>query len=100
MTGYYPGGMGDKSEKGVPAEFAGSLAADIEQLLHDYIQADTGTAPFALTGNSPDDRARRALIVAVARGVFEHLQARADQAFVITLDTTGTYHVRIIVDPP
>lgn len=100
MTGYHPGGMGDKSDTSTPPEFAGSLAAGIEQHLHDYVQADTGNAPFPLTGNSPDDRARRALFVAIARGVIEHLQTYADQAFVITVDTTGHYHMKINVDAP
>src|SRR5215469_4200049 len=100
MTGYHPGAMGDKSDKTEPPEFAGSLAAGIEQHLHDYVLADAGASPFPLTGNSPDDRARRALFVAIARGVIEHLQTYADQAFVITLDGTGTYHVQIKVDVP
>lgn len=72
-TGFNPGGLGDKTDPGTPDAFAGSLAAAIDKTLHDLIQQDTGKDPYPLDGNSPDTRARRALCVAIAQGVLQHL---------------------------
>ncbi|GHE08567.1 hypothetical protein [Streptomyces alanosinicus] len=77
MTGFRPGGMGDKGGTDTPAAFAGSLAATIEHKLHDLVRTETGKEPFALDDNSPDARARRALFVAISQAVVEHLHDHA-----------------------
>jgi hypothetical protein len=77
MTGFRPGGLGDRNGTGTPAAFTGSLAAAIDEKLHDLLKQDTGKAPHPLRGSSPDTRAGQALFVAVAQAVLEHLRAHA-----------------------
>ncbi|MEV7731562.1 hypothetical protein AB0O75_05490 [Streptomyces sp. NPDC088921] len=77
MTGFRPGGLGDRNGTDTPTAFAGSLAAAIDEKLHDLLTQDTGNEPYPMDDNSPDTRARRALFVAVAQAVLDHLRAHA-----------------------
>jgi len=62
-------------------EFEGSMAADIEDALHD-VALEEGLDP------PPDDDGRRMLFVAIARGVIEHLR-RNEEAFRIRIEGTA-----------
>ena len=84
-----PGGMGASNEVGMPAAFAGSMAADIESALNTLLGAE-GKQQLLISDNSPDTRDRRLLFVAIAQGVMNHLRNHQG-AFVIKLaDNTVT----------
>lgn len=98
MSGFRPGGLGDKGGSTTPPQFAGSLADAIEHQLHDLLKADTGKEPFQLDDNSPDARARRALLVAIARGVVDHLKDHASDGWQIIDGKGFTCRVTVTVD--
>jgi hypothetical protein len=90
-----PGQMGSPAAIGTPAEFANSMAAEIEAAFSELLQ-DAGLPPLA-DDNSKESRDRRRLFVAIAQGVVRHLVAR-NEAFVIHVphDTNGvTVHPTI-----
>lgn len=88
MSGLHPGAMGLASDDAhaEPAAFAGSLASLIDQTLHDLIEAESGKEPYVMADNSAPTRARRALFVAIAQAVCEHLQQHASDGFTILGD--------------
>lgn len=102
MPGLRPGNIGSQTASGAshvtPAAFAGSLAADIEKRVHDLVQAETGKSPFPLNDNSPDARARRALFVAIAQAVVQHLKAHESDGFTVSTSGTHTHSITINVD--
>ena len=61
-------------------DFAGSLAADIEDALRD-VRSEAGREP------PPEDDDRRMLFIAIGRGVVAHLK-REQAAFAIHVGTT------------
>ena len=74
MSDYHPGTLSTAGGGATPASFASSAAGLMEKKLHDLITAMTGKAPFDLSVDDADARARRVLFVAIAEAVFEHLR--------------------------
>ena len=71
------GSMGSPNAAGKPAEFAGSLAAAIEDAYWAALGAD-GKDQFDRSLNQETDRDRRRIFVAIAQGVIGYLDANAD----------------------
>jgi hypothetical protein len=67
MGALKPGDRGNPNHVGTPAEFAGSMAAAIENELNRLLTLE-GKAPLVLD-NSSDSRDRRMLFIAISRGV-------------------------------
>jgi hypothetical protein len=71
------GRMGSAAGATTPAEFADSMAAEIERQLVAIMRAEGHVAPKT-NDNSRETRDRRMLFVAIARGIMTHLdQQRA-----------------------
>lgn len=69
-----PGKMGNALPAHlVPAEFANSMAAEIEAQLVALLRAEGLSAPRT-DDNSRESRERRLLFVAIARGIVKHLE--------------------------
>ena len=95
-----PGLMGSPSAPSTPAEFANSMAANIEAAFSDLLE-DAGL-PALVNDNSKESRDRRRLFVAIAQGVVRHLAAHP-HAFKIDVphDVNGvTVYPTIAVDGP
>jgi hypothetical protein len=86
MTDYHPGTLNTAGGGSTPASFAASAAGLMEQKLHDLVAAMTGRAPFDMSVDDADARARRVMFVAIAEAVFEHLR---DNAGALVLSTEG-----------
>jgi hypothetical protein len=84
---YTPGTLNTGQPPSTPAGFSSTVAGAIEQKVHDLVLALTGKAPFDVSIDDADARARRVLFVAIAEAVFEHLRDHADSI------TTGTASV-------
>lgn len=78
-----------------PGDFADSMAEAIEVALNQLLAAEG--KPTVPTDDTPETRDRRILLVAIARGVINHLHANED-AFTIRDDANvelQQHHVRI-----
>ena len=84
-----PGEMGPETPDDVtPGEFAGSMAAAMEEALNALLVAD-GLPELELNDNSKETRDRRRLFVAIARGVVRHLSERSDSLKIAVPDLPG-----------
>lgn len=71
-----------------PAEFANSMAAQMEEALRHLLITD-GLPDFPLNDNSREARDRRRLFVAIARGIVRHLQEQANSITITVPDGLG-----------
>ncbi len=70
-----PGNMGSPTDPDtVPPEFAGSMAAAIEEAFYNILSAENKIT-FDRYDNSRESRDRRMLFVAIAQGVMSYLNA-------------------------
>lgn len=84
-----PGRMGPETPDNVtPGDFAGSMAAAMEQALNDLLIAD-GLPELEMNDNSRETRDRRRLFVAIARGVVRHLAEQSSAVKVAVPDVPG-----------
>jgi hypothetical protein len=98
-----PGGMGAVGSdlNAMPTDFAGSMAAEIEDALHRLL-GDDGIHAFDQDTNSSDARDRRRLLVAIAQGVVGHIVRHVGAIQVSVVDEFGntlTGNVTISTDP-
>jgi len=78
MAAIKPGAMGSKTDPNTkPPEFAGSMAAAMENALNDALSVD-GIKTFVVNTNSQDARDRRRIFVAIAVGMVEYLKHNTD----------------------
>jgi hypothetical protein len=98
---FHPGTIGTAEGGSTPSTFATSAAGLMERKLHDLIAAMTGQAPFDMTVDDADARARRVLFVAIAEAVFEHMRDNAS-AFVLGAGSADhhTHTVTVQVSEP
>jgi len=98
MTAFTPGSLDTVAQK-TPTDFATTAAGAMEQKLHDLVAALTGKAPFDLSVDDADARARRVLFVAIAEAVFEHLR---DNSAALGIQPGGadshTHAFNVVVD--
>jgi hypothetical protein len=92
-------GLASDDAAAEPAAFADSLASLIDQTLHDLIETESGKEPYVMADNTAPTRARRALFVAIAQAVCEHLQQHASDGFTIVGDNLDLA-LQINVDAP
>ncbi len=81
------GGLGSASDSGIPADFAGSMAKEIEDALNALLVSE-GRDPVS-TENTTATRDRRMMFVAIAQGVVNHL-VKNNEAFVVRRRTDNT----------
>jgi hypothetical protein len=94
MADFHPGTLTTANGGSTPSSFGSSAAGLMEQKLHDLIAAMTGTAPFDMSVDDADARARRVLFVAIAEAVFEHLR---DNAAALVISTAGNHSHTVTV---
>lgn len=71
------GGLGDDDDPApVPGEFAGSMAAAMEDALNFFLSGEQ--KPTVSVDNSAESRDRRIMFLAIAKGIVDHLVANQD----------------------
>lgn len=90
------GSMGSAASSGVPPQFAGSLAAAIEDAYWAALGADSKDQ-FDRTTNAESDRDRRRIFVAIAQGVVGYLDVNSD-AFKVVGPSTVVSGVSIDIE--
>lgn len=91
---FHPGTLDTGGGGSTPSSFATSVAGTMEAKLHDLVAALTGRAPFDMSVDDADARARRVLFVAIAEAVFEHLRDHADS--IVLGQASGDNHTHSV----
>jgi len=89
-----PGGLGDSDDPPIPAAFANSMAAAMETALNALLdQLDRDRVPV---DNTAESRDRRAMFLAIAQGLVNHLVANQD-AFKIKDLANNELPVKVVI---
>ena len=94
---FFPGTLDTADGGSTPSAFATSVGGRIEEKLHDLLLAMTGRAPYDMSVDDTDARARRALFVAIGQAVFEELRDGASSGFTVSTSGGGAHHHKISV---